>query len=248
MVIEIPNGISEHVREVVSSAGIRGLSTEAAQELGVFDRISYLICTMHACICAAYRVYGSVDVLLTEMGGRRHEIKRACNDFEKAVDRFMDFWRLGGYQTKEGAKEMGWEIENLYHQVMRWAQIPEEWSAGDPQHTKDVTDAVISAEINDKILRFHRTEVESEIISDVDEDWCVTVLDTKTKMQKTVEEHMDKASAQMVAKRISKDDPKNIYTASMMQTFTEKRTECCPVKAYMNGDVIGKIGKELRVK
>lgn len=247
-VIEIPNVISENVREQVKTAGVRGLSLEKATELGCFDRISYLTCTFHACVCAAYRIFGQVDYLLSQMQSKRHEIKKACNDYEQAYDKFIRFWRDGGYQNAEGIKEMNSEIEALYHQVMKWAQLPEQWQLGEPQHLADATDVMLKVDMPDKLYKFHRTTVETESLADVEEDYCVTKLDVSEKRQVTVQVGMDKASAQMVAKRLSAEDPENIYTASMIQTFTERRTEIAPIKAYVNNKVAGSVRKVFRKK
>ena len=50
----------------------------------------------------------------------------------------------------------------------------------------------------------------------------------------------------MSAKRLSADDPENIYTATILQTFTEKRTDALPMKVYQAGEVVGNIGKEFK--
>ena len=55
-VIEIPNGLSEQVRGILRRTGIKGLNLDNAEELGAIDRISYMLCLMHACISAGYRV------------------------------------------------------------------------------------------------------------------------------------------------------------------------------------------------
>lgn len=247
-ILEIPNGIAEEAKECVKTAGVKGLSLEKATELGCFDRISYLTCVFHSCVCVAYRIFGQVDYLLTEMGGKRHEIKQACNKFEEACDKFIAFWKSGGYQTTEGIIEMNQEIETLYHQVMRWAQIPEVWQLGDPQHIEDDADVLLRVELPDKTYKFHRTLVDSEALADVEENYCVTKLSLKEQKQVTVEMDMDKASAQMVAKRLSAEDPENIYTASMLQTISEKRVEIAPVKAYKANKVVGSVRKVFKPK
>ena len=244
-VIEIPNGLSEQVRGILRRTGIKGLNLDNAEELGAIDRISYMLCLMHACISAGYRVYGQVDYMLETLHGKRHEISRACNQFEKDYKRFMDFWRQN-YQTADVIQDMNRETEDLYHQVMRWALLPEKWELGEPIHTTDDTDVIIKVETDDSELKFKRSMVESEVIGEPEESWCVTRLTMATKDQKTVYEDMDKSSAQMSAKRLSADDPENIYTATILQTFTEKRTDALPMKAYQAGEVVGNIGKEFK--
>jgi hypothetical protein len=247
-VIEIPNGLSEEVAITISKAGIAGLDVEKAEELGAIDRISYMLCLMHACISAAYRVFGQVDWMLNMLHGRKHLISRTCNQFEKDFTSFLNFWRQQGFQSKEGTLEMNTETELLYHQVMRWAQLPEQWSLGDPQHVEDDSDVFISVDMNDRILKFHRSTVESEMLSEISEKWCVTKLDVKTKEQTTIYEDMDKASAQMSAKRLSSDDKENIYTATILRTFDERRTDALPMRAYRDGNEVGRIGKEFKQK
>lgn len=247
-VIEIPNGLSEQVRAAISRAGIAGLDIEKAQELGAVDRISYMLCLMHACVSAAYRVFGQVDWMLNMLNGRKHEISKACNQYEKDFARFLNFWRQHGFQSKDGTLEMNVETELLYHQVMRWAQLPEDWKLGDAQHTEEDTDVLIKIDFPDRELKFHRTTIESEALSDVSESWCVTKFDVNTKVQETVYCNMDKSSAQMSAKRLSSEDGENIYTASILRTYSERRTDALPMKAYQKGGLVGKIGKEFKEK
>ena len=57
---------------------------------------------------------------------------------------------------------------------------------------------------------------------------------------------MDKASAMMVAKRLSSDDEKNIYTASRVRDYTEKRVDVTPFKAYKANKVVGKLIKQFK--
>ena len=93
------------------------------------------------------------------------------------------------------------------------------------------------------MLRFHRSVVESKIVSDVKESWMVTRFNRKTHNQVSVEENMDKASAQMVAKRMSEEDPENIYTASCVREYTQKVTEVLPSKAFKANKTVGTIRK-----
>lgn len=244
-VIEIPNGVSEQVRGILQRTGIKGLNLDNAEELGAIDRISYMLCLMHACISAGYRVYGMVDYMLEMLHGKKHEISRACNQFEKDYKRFMDFWRQN-YQSAEAIQDMNRETEDLYHQVMRWALLPEKWELGDPIHAVDDTDVVIRVETEKSELKFKRSTVESETEVEPEESWCVTKLTMADKKQMTVYENMDKASAQMSAKRLSADDPENIYTATILQTFNERRTDALPMKVYMAGEVVGRIGQEFK--
>ena len=247
-VIEIPNGLSEQVRCAIEKVHIAGLDVEKAKELGAIDRISYMLCLMHACISVSYRVFGQVDWMLNMLHGRKHLISRACNQFEKDFTSFLNFWRQQGFQTKDGTLEMNTETELLYHQVMRWAQLPERWELGDPQHVEDDCDVLVKVDMPDRELKFHRTTVESELLADPEDTWCVTKLEVATKVQTTVYDHMDKASAKMCAKRLSSEDAENIYTASILRTYEERRTEAMPMAAYQCGSEVGRIGKEFKEK
>jgi hypothetical protein len=57
---------------------------------------------------------------------------------------------------------------------------------------------------------------------------------------------MDKASAQMVAKRLSADDKENVYIASRILQYTQKVKEVLPEKAYRGNEVIGNTRKVLK--
>lgn len=247
-VIEIPNGLSEQVRCAINRAGVAGLDVEKANELGAIDRISYMLCLMHACISVSYRVFGQVDWMLNMLHGRKHLISRACNQFEKDFTSFLNFWRQQGFQTKDGTLEMNTETELLYHNVMRWAQLPEQWSFGDKQLLDDDYDVLVKVDMPDRELKFHRTTVESEPLADVSDTWCVTKLDIKTKKQETVYQDMDKGSAKMCAKRLSSEDAENVYTASILRTYEERRTEALPMAAYQGGSEVGRIGREFKEK
>ena len=59
----------------------------------------------------------------------------------------------------------------------------------------------------------------------------------------TVEENMDKASAMMVAKRLSSEDSDNIYTASRVREYMERKTDIVPFKAYKENQVVGSLTK-----
>lgn len=247
-VIEIENGVAENVTKLLKQAGIYGLDIEKAEELGAIDRISYMLCTMHACVSVAYSIFGQVDTMLTVLHGRKHDISKACNKFERDYEKFIKFWTQHGYQSIDSVHQMNTETEMLYHQVMRWAQLPEQWQLGDPQHVEDDTDVMISVDMGDRFLKFHRSTVDEEPLSEASETWCVTKLDVDTKVQTTVYQDMDKASAQMSAKRLSAEDTKNIYTASILHTVEVRRTDALPMKAYRGGDIVGKVGKEFKEK
>ena len=244
-VIDIPNGLQEDVKRIIKKVGVYGLDVEKAQELGVIDRISYMLCLMHTCISAGYMIFADVDYMLDILHGKKHEISKACNQFERSFSKFMTFWSAN-YQTLEGVHEMNRETEDLYHQVMKWAKLRENWDLGEPIHTNSDTDTIVKIDLGDREIKIKRTTVDSETIGDINETWCVTKLDMASKKQQTVYRNMAKADAQMSAKRLSAEDKGNIYTATILQEITERRVDALPMKAYMNGDVVGRIGKEFK--
>jgi len=45
---------------------------------------------------------------------------------------------------------------------------------------------------------------------------------------------------------VSAEDKENIYTVTILHTVDERRTDALPMKAYMCGECVGKVGKEFR--
>ena len=128
---------------------------------------------------------------------------------------------------------------------MEWAQLPYEWNLGDKQRTDDNgADVALRMNIDDKEYTFRVTPLKEEILGDGDESWCVTKYDRKEHKQTTVENDMDKASALMVAKRMSADDQDNIYTASMVREQMVRSTVVTPFKAFKANETIGRITKQ----
>lgn len=234
--------VAEDVEKRIKTVGIRGLDIEKARELGLFTRISNLLCAVHASVMAAYRIYGGVDYLLSEFGGRKNEINREMNIFEKWFTRFINFW-TGYYAHGEAGKEVNEETEVLYRHIMEWAQLPFEWNLGDNQHTEDETANSLSINVDGKEYTFKETILDGDVLSDVKESWCVTKYDVREHKQTTVEENMDKASAIMVAKRLSMEDSSNIYTASIVREYTQRLIDVTPYRAYKENETIGKITK-----
>lgn len=239
--IEVADDIEKKIRTV----GVKNLDFEKAKELGLFTRISNLLCVSHASIMAAYRVYGGVDYLLQMFGGRKNEIAREMNAYEKAYDRFIKFWTLY-YAHAQAGLEVNDESETLFRNIMKWSQIPISWELGDAQRVNDDTDVAIRFKAeNDKEYTFRKSTLNEEII-DSHESWCITKFDTKNNTQICIEDEMDKASAMMVAKRLSAEDPDNFYTACLVQDVTKKETIVTPIKAYCGNETIGKITKTLK--
>ena len=239
--------VEDDVYKRIHTTGVRGLSYENAKELGFFTRISNLLCASHASIMAAYRIYGGVDYLLSEYGGKRNEIAKAMNEFEKAFIKFTNFW-TDYYASGSAGIEMGEETEILFRRIMQWAQLPMEWNLGDKQRVEedDIESAIHIAIGDGKEYIFNTTIVQEDAVDEPKETWCVTKYDTLEHVQKTVEEDMDKASAMMVAKRLSTDDPKNIYTASVVQEIMEHKVQVVPYKAYKENKVVGKLVKQFK--
>jgi len=238
--------IAEDIQKTVKTVGVRGLDTERAKELGVWKRISLLLCTMHSSIMAAYRVYGNVDYMFGELRARKNEIAKEMNIFEKAYDRFIKFW-TDYYSHGDAGKEMNDETESLYHRIMKWAEVPEQWQLGEELRTNEDHDTAIKIEgNNDKALYFHRCVVEEEIIGEPIESWCVTKYNPKDRKQTTVNTNLDKGTALMIAKRLSDNDEICIYTASIVAEITEKRTEVIPFKAFKENNTIGNSKKIMK--
>ena len=161
-VIDIPNGLQEDVKRIIKKVGVYGLDVEKAQELGVIDRISYMLCLMHTCISTGYMIYADVGYMLDTLHGKKHEISKACNQFERSVEKFMAFWS-SNYQTLQGVREMNRETDTLYHLVMKWAQLDEQWELGKPIHVENDTDTFVKVDLGDRDLKIKRTTVESRM-------------------------------------------------------------------------------------
>ena len=243
--IELLGGVTakEDVEKRIRYVGVRGMDMEQAKEVGFFNRVSNLLCTVHATIVAAYHIYGYVDWMLTDYGCRKFDISRAMNDYEKAFDRFYAFWT--DYYAKGAAKEeINSDAEELYHRIMAWAQMPERWNLGDPQRTKGNQEPAIKLTMdNNRELYFHKTVINNETVGEIKESWCVTKYNERENKQETIYTDMDKASAIMVAKRLSDDDKDCIYTASIVQEITECKETVTPFKAFKNNETIGKLTK-----
>lgn len=229
-------------REIVSKVHKKGLSIDEAERLGLFSRISYLTCAASTLNHTTALLIDKIQTLFIMAGSNRHEVKRELDAFYKAYDRFSNFFR--GYQTSVGLKEMNEDVEQFYHQYMRWCNLPENWELGDKQLTEPETDPLILISKEDKDLRFYRSMLESEDLSEEKVEYCVTKYNPSTHSQETIEDRgLDKAYAQMVAKRYSANDPDGIYTASMLVTKEQRTTEVVPLKAYENGELVGSYKK-----
>lgn len=241
-VVEYEKGVSTAVKV----AGVKGLSHEKAMELGYYDRISNLLALLTASLGAAYRVYGHIDALLTAFGVKRHEIKKNCTTFEEAWEKFLNFWGCNGYFEKERAGDMEKDIDELYRLLMRFGRLPIEWGLGDEQRVEKAPVA-LRIDDGDRWLNLFKTVLTREFIGEPEKQWCVTKFDENTRRQDSVYTGMEKADAMMVAKRLSAEDPKNIYSASVLTEFTEKRTEIMPMHAYRNNVEVGQKGKSMEV-
>lgn len=238
--------VAEDVEKKIRNVGVRGLNIQAAVELGVYDRIAKLLCVSHSAIVAAYRVYGAADYLIEQMEGRKNIIAKEMGNFEKAYDRFISFWSTR-YANADSRMEMNEESESLFRLLMHWAGIPIKWELGDAQYTD--TDEDVAIKINQKGERdlfLLKTIANCKPLSSPVESWCVTRVDKQTDKQTVINADMDRASALMVAKRASVDDPNGIYTASVVRDIEEKRTEVVPFKAFASGETVGKIRKIIK--
>lgn len=236
--------VEKDIEKRIKTTGIKGLDFEAAKRLGIFQRISYLLCTMHASIVAANRIYGHVDNIFGELKAKRNEIKRETTLFEKAFDRFISFWTQY-YAHGVAGSEVIFETERLYKQIMRWCQIPEDWQFGDPQRIEDDVDLAIRINSDEKVYTLRNSEFGFETL-DCNESWGVLKYDVVENKTVTVEDKMDKASAIMVAKRLSAEDKDNIYTAVIVSDIVEKKIRVSPFKAFRDNETIGSIIKNFK--
>jgi hypothetical protein len=139
------------------------------------------------------------------------------------------------------------ETETLFRRIMEWAQLPMAWNLGDPQRVEDNgIDVAIRINTDEKQYTFRQTVLDGDIVGESEESWCVTKYDTKEHVQTSIEEGMDKASAMMVAKRLSQEDAENIYTASVVRTYMERKTEVTPFKAYKANETVGRLMKQFK--
>lgn len=234
--------VADDIKHRVQTTGVRGLDIEKATELGVFQRIANLLCVTHASVIAAYRIYGGVDYLIDQLNARKNEIAHEMNMFDKAFERFVKFW-TGYYAHGKSEREVSYETERLYHKIMEWMQMPETWQLGEEQRTKSLREGCIRIDLpdDDKVITFYKTELNHELVGEPNETWGVFCYDPKTNTQTSVNTDMDKASALMVAKRLSAEKPDNIYSASIIRDLVEKRTEVMPFKAFKANETVGKI-------
>lgn len=235
--VEVAEGIKNRVRTV----GVRGLNAEEASRLGLFARMGNLLCVTHATIMAAYHIFGEFDYLIDKLHARKNEINHEMNLFDKAIVRFIKFW-TNYYAQGKIQEEVNTETERLFHKIMDWAQIPEEWQLGDEQRTHTHQDVCIQVELpNDRVFTFHKTELNNEYVNEPEETWGVLCYNPSTNTQKSVNTNMDKASAMMVAKRLSEENPENIYSTAIIRDVVEKKTEVIPFKAFRNNQTVGKL-------
>lgn len=134
-------------------------------------------------------------------------------------------------------------MENLYHRIMNWAELPEEWQLGNKQRIDiDAGGSAIriKSESDTNVTVFREASLNHETIES-SEKWGVLRYDPKKEIQKTVHVDMDKASALMTAKRMSADEPNDIFTAAIIRDITERRTDVIPFKAFRNNETVGKL-------
>ena len=232
--------IEKDVMKKVRNVGVKGMDVEKAKELGFFERISNLLCASHCGVMAAYRIYNGASSIISEFGARRNDIAKAMNEYEKAFMKFVSFW-TDYYANGESGVDVNYASENLYRRMMKWSCLPEQWRLGDPQRTESEGCTAMKVVIGDSTYYFNTTSVESESEDCGNEYWCVTKCSLNEEKQETVNTGMDKASAIMVAKRLSSEDNESIYTASVVHELKETKTVVTPFRAFMNNETIGNI-------
>ena len=244
LVIPIPEVIDKDaIKAKVQRVGVRGLDIEEADRLGLFNRISVLICAMHSLTLIEQKLYSQIDELFALSHAKKHDIKQACSKYQKSVEEWFRFWRE--FQTEAGTQEMSRETEDLYHQFLRWTGIPENWQLGDPQEAEPETEPLIVIETDDKIWRLFRDVAERETLEEGDDEWGVFRADRKdgSRVLGCLERGMDKSAAKMSAKRLSANDPDYIYIACLMKKIVEQRIDITPHNAYKAGEMVGDIKK-----
>ena len=236
--------VEKDVENKIRTVGVKGLDFEKAKELGVFTRISNLLCVVHATIMASKRVYSGVEVMMEAIRSNRNEIAREMNAFDKAYNRFINFW-TDYYAKGTIGTEVDGEVETLFNNIMAWSQIPYQWNLGDAQRTDPDVNSAIRITDGSKFYNLEKTVIDGDVLSNT-EYWCVMKYDVSRGTQVCVEDNMDKASAMMVAKRLSSDDSENLYVPCQIQEVTKKETIVTPIKAYRKNETIGKITKTLK--
>lgn len=240
-VVEIANDIKKKIQ----TTGVRGLNYEQAEKLGVFKRIGNLLTIMHSTITAAYIAYGEVEGILDDLNARKMDISREMNMFEKAYDHFFRFWSS---QFDKGVSRIAnIESDILFHRIMEWMDLPEKWKLGDEQRTRKAKDNSMRVFLpNDEHYTFYKCEIKNDIVGTPKESWCILCYDTKTRKQTVTNSNMDKASALMVAKRLSNENPEKIYSVNIVRDFVESKTEVIPFKAFQNNNTVGKITSDTK--
>lgn len=240
--------IEESVRKRIATTGVRGLSLEIAQEKGLFKRISLMLSAMELTFVAGKKIFKNVDKMLGELGVRKKDMAKACNEYEKAVNKFLGFWKEFASKNYSDIDKQDDEYE-LYRNIMRWAMLPVDWNLGDEQLVRESdveSSIVIDDEENESILRLSKSIASEEVIS-CEESWCVTKYDVETKKQVCVYSGMDKASAIMSAKRLSDDDKESIYAASQVLDVTKRETIVTPAKAFKANETVGKVSNKIKM-
>lgn len=240
--------IEESVRKRIAATGMRGLSFENAQKLGVFKRISLLLSAMELTFEAGSKIFKNVDSMLDELGLRKKDMAKACNDYEKSIRKFLGFWTEFAAKDYSHVDKQDDEYE-LYRNIMRWAMLPVDWNLADEQIVRETdveSSIVIDDKENDSILRLSKSVASEEVIS-CEESWCVTRYDIETKKQECVYSDMDKASALMTAKRLSDDDKESIYAASQVLDVTKRETIVTPAKAFKANETVGKVSNKIKM-
>lgn len=240
--------LTKNVSGIVRVTGIKDLNMESATKLGFYDRIGNLIALMTTAVAAADMVYDNINYLLMEFGHKKHEIKKNCTDYEKAFNRFYNFWMREEYLDKSQQPEIEQDCEELYHMLMRWGRLPENWQLGDEQRIDVDTDVLIKVDAGDRFINFRHSIDMREDIEAPDERWCVTRVNRADETQFVIYDRMSKADANMVAKRMSAEDADNYYTASVIKTSVQRITETTPMRIYLNNENVGDVKQFFKKK
>ena len=168
------------------------------------------------------------------------------SSFYAACDKFFRFWSEYYTEKYDGVAAQA-DTELLERHIMDWMQIPMSWQFGEPQNVDDDRELAIKVE-DDETLLFSKTSVhEDESDTQVKETYAVLSYDRQTKKQTAVHTELSKADANMIAKRLSADNPNVIYTSAIVKDVREHRIDVIPFKVFRNAETIGKITKYSKV-
>lgn len=233
----------EDVEDKVRKVHVKGLNYDKAKELGVFNRVNNLLCVIHKSICAAYEIFGEVDYIMEQLHARKNEIAMEMNAFERAFDRFFAFFS-SYYKKNKDHLGISQEAITLSKKLLQWSELPEKWQVGDKQFVDALPkEDSIRVKLNDNQSFTFFTASKDVNIAHNNETHGVLCYNPNTGEQKSVHTDMDKASALMVAKRLSNENKENLYSVVSISDVVERRTDIKPLEVFVNNEKVGENAK-----